>query len=130
LAGTPSTPILAIATGSMVPTFERGTLVLLEKATPDQIHVGTIIAFHVSCLPAPTVHRVYKILVAGPSAVYLTKGDHNPSPDPCDVPYSNVIGRAVVWVPYLGYLILDPLFAAALIVLVVVSMALIRKPRP
>jgi signal peptidase I len=128
-AGTPSTPILAIATGSMVPTFERGTLILLEKATPDQIHVGTIIAFHVSCLPAPTVHRVYKILVAGPSPVYLTKGDHNPSPDPCDVPYSHVIGRAVVWVPYLGYLILDPLFAAALIVLAVVSVALIREPR-
>jgi signal peptidase I len=129
VAGTPSTPVLAIATGSMVPTFERGTLVLLEKATPDQIHVGTIIAFHVSCLPAPTVHRVYKILVAGLSPVYLTKGDHNPSPDPCDVPYSHVIGRAVVWVPYLGYLILDPLFAIALIVLAAVSATLVRKPK-
>lgn len=129
IAGTPSTPILAIATGSMVPTFHRGTLVFLEKATPEQIRVGTIVAFDVSCLPAPTVHRVYKILVAGPSPIYLTKGDHNPGPDPCDVPYSHVIGRAVIWVPYLGYLILDPLFAAALIVLAVVSTALVREPR-
>lgn len=127
VAGTPSTPILAIATGSMVPTFHRGELVVIEKASPSQIHVGTIIAFHVSCLPAPTVHRVYKILIAGPFPVYLTKGDANKAPDPCDVPYSHVIGRAVVWVPYIGYLILDPLFAAALIVLGVVSMALIRE---
>jgi hypothetical protein len=67
--------------------------------------------------------------VAGPSPVYLTKGDHNPTADPCDVPYSHVIGRAVVWVPYLGYLVLDPLFAAALIVLAVVSVALAREPR-
>lgn len=129
VAGTPSSPFLAIATGSMVPTFERGTLVLIEKASPDQIHVGTIIAFHVSCLPSPTVHRVYKILVTGSSPVYLTKGDANPSPDPCDVPYSHVIGRAVVWVPYVGYLILDPLLAAGLIVLAVISAALIRPSK-
>lgn len=129
VAGTPSTPILAIATGSMVPTFHRGTLVVIEKATPSEIHVGTIIAFDVSCLPAPTVHRVYKILQTGPSPVYLTKGDANPSPDPCDVPYSHVIGRAVVWVPYLGFLILDPLFAVALIVLVALVLALVPRSR-
>jgi len=128
IAGTPSTPILAIATGSMVPTFHRGTLVLLEKATPGEIHVGTIIAFDVSCLPAPTVHRVYKILQSGSSPVYLTKGDANPSPDPCNVPYSHVIGRAVAWVPDLGFLILDPLFAVALIVLVALVVALVPRP--
>lgn len=129
LAGTPSTPILAIATGSMEPIFQRGTLVLIEKATSSEIHVGTIIAFDVSCLPAPTVHRVYKILQSGPSPVYLTKGDANPAPDPCDVPYSHVIGRAVAWVPYVGFLILDPLFAVALIVLVALTLALVRHPR-
>ncbi len=129
VAGTPSTPILAIATYSMVPTFERGTLVLIEKASPEQIHVGTIIAFHVTCLPSPTVHRVYKILVSGPSPVYLTKGDANPSPDPCDVPYSHVLGRAVLWVPYVGYLILDPLLAGGLILLAVLSAALIRPAK-
>lgn len=129
VAGTPSSPFLAIATGSMVPTFHRGTLVVIEKASPAEIHVGTIIAFHVSCLPAPTVHRVYKILVSGSSPVYLTKGDANPAPDPCDVPFSHVIGRAVYWIPDVGYLILDPLLAAALIVLAVVSLTLLRDPR-
>jgi len=129
LAGTPTTPLLAIATGSMEPTFTRGTLVLIQKATPSEIRVGTIIAFDVSCLPAPTVHRVYKILQSGPSPIYLTKGDANPSPDPCDVPYSHVIGRAVAWVPFVGFLILDPLFAVALIVLVALVLALVRQPR-
>ena len=116
-----SPPLLAIASGSMVPALERGTLVVLEHATPGSIHVGTIIAFHVSCLPSPTVHRVVKILQNGSAPVYQTKGDANPSADPCPVPYADVVGRVVGIVPYVGLLILDPLFAGAAIVLIILG---------
>lgn len=117
--GTPQ-PVLAIATGSMVPTLERGTLVVIEHVSAPQITVGTIIAFHVACLPAPTVHRVIRIVHPGPNWVFQTKGDANPSQDPCTVPYSAVLGAVVLIVPYVGLMILDPLFAAAVVVLVVV----------
>lgn len=117
--GTPQ-PFLAIATGSMVPTLERGTLVVIEHVSAAEITVGTIIAFRVACLPAPTVHRVIKIVHPGPDWVFQTKGDANPSQDPCTVPYSSVIGAVVLIVPYVGFMILDPLFAAAIVVLVVV----------
>jgi len=116
-----SPPMLAIASGSMVPTLERGTLVILERASPDSIHVGTIIAFHVSCLPSPTVHRVTKVLQNGSSPVYQTKGDANPSPDPCTVPFGAVIGRVVLIVPFLGLMVLDPLFTGAAIVLIILA---------
>jgi signal peptidase I len=115
--GTPSSPILVIASGSMVPTFERGTLVVIHHLSPSAIHVGTIIAFNVACLPNPTVHRVVKIVSAGPNWVYQTKGDANPVQDPCTVPYSAVLGAVFLNVPYVGYLVLDPLFAVALVVL-------------
>jgi signal peptidase I len=116
-----SPPMLAIASGSMVPTLERGTLVVLERAPPSAIRVGTIVAFHVSCLPAPTVHRVTRILQNGSSPVYQTKGDANPAPDPCPVPYGDVIGKVVAIVPFLGLLVLDPLFAGAAIVLILLA---------
>lgn len=112
-----SQPLLAIASGSMVPTFERGTLVVIEHVAPSAITVGTIIAFSVGCLPSPTVHRVIRIVSSGPNWVYQTKGDANPVQDPCTVPYSDVHGAVILNVPYLGFLILDPLFAGALIVL-------------
>lgn len=115
-----STPLLAIATGSMVPTLERGTLVVIHHVSPSEITVGTIIAFNVACLPAPTVHRVISIVSSGPNWVYQTKGDANLVKDPCTVPYRDVLGAVAVSVPYVGFLILDPLFAAALVVLVVV----------
>jgi signal peptidase I len=125
-----SPPLLAIATGSMVPALPRGTLVVLEHASPGSIHVGTIIAFHVSCLPAPTVHRVYRILHGGSSPLYLTKGDANPSPDPCNVPYTDVVGRVVASVPVVGLLVLDPLLDAAVVVLIILLALLVpRKDR-
>ena len=115
-----ATPFLAIATGSMVPTFHRGEFVVIEHVAPSAIHVGTIIAFSVSCLPSPTVHRVIEIVSTGPNWVYQTKGDHNPVEDPCTVPYSHVLGKAVFYVPDLGFLILDPLLAAFVVAAIIV----------
>ncbi len=113
-------PLLAIATGSMSPTLERGTLVVVEHASPDQIHVGTILVFDVGCLPAPTVHRVIRIVDSGPNWVYQTKGDANKVQDPCTVPYADVRGIVLAHVPDLGYFILEPLFAASVVALLVV----------
>ncbi|HTT44749.1 MAG TPA: signal peptidase I [Thermoplasmata archaeon] len=114
-----STPVLAIASGSMVPTFERGDLVVVQHIDASSIHVGTIIVFSVACLPSPTVHRVVKIVSVGPNWVFQTKGDANRAQDPCTVPYTAVHGSVVGEVPYLGYLILDPLFAGAVLTLAI-----------
>jgi len=124
-----SSPVLAIATGSMTPTLPRGELVVIHHVAPTSITVGTVIAFHVSCLPAPTVHRVIRIVSTGPNWVYQTKGDANPSEDPCTVPYSQVLGAVAVALPYLGFLVLDPLFAAALVVVVMVGALAWREER-
>jgi signal peptidase I len=124
-----TTPFLAIATGSMVPTFTRGEFVVVEHVAPTAIHVGTIIAFSVSCLPSPTVHRVIRIVSAGPNWVYQTKGDANPVQDPCTVPYSDVHGAVVFYVPYLGFLVLDPLFAAAIVAVLILVPLLWRSYR-
>jgi signal peptidase I len=116
ILGTPS-PMLAIASGSMVPTFHRGDLVVIHHVGAAAITVGTIIAFRVSCLPAPTVHRVVRVVSSGPDWVYQTKGDANPVQDPCTVPYSDVLGAVTVTVPFVGFLVLEPLFAVSLLVL-------------
>jgi len=125
---TPS-PILAIATGSMVPTLDRGDLVVVEHIAPAAIAVGTIIVFDAPCLPHPTVHRVIRIVSTGPNWVYQTKGDANPVQDPCTVSYANVLGSVVAHVPYLGFLILDPLFAGAVVVVLVLVVVIWRSDK-
>jgi signal peptidase I len=101
-------PILAIATGSMVPVFHRGTLVVIDHVPAAQIGVGTIVAYTSTCLPSPVVHRVVAISNGSGGPVYTTKGDANPSNDPCPVPYAAVLGKVVLVVPYLGFFILSP----------------------
>jgi len=123
--GTPR-PFLAIESGSMTPTFVRGSLVVLEHATPSQIAVGTIIAYSTTCLPSPVVHRVVAIAQGPNGPVYTTKGDANPSDDPCPVPYASVLGRVVANVPYLGWFVLAPELTAGLAVLAALATWLVR----
>ncbi len=126
------TPLLAIATGSMTPTLVRGDLVVIQHVSSAQIAVGDIIAYSGSCLPAPTVHRVISI-TSGPSGpVYTTKGDANPSPDPCPVPYSEVDGRVVAVIPAAGYLLLEPAFTVGAVAVAILIPPVLRRnePRP
>ena len=112
-----------------MPTLNRGDLVVVEHIAPAAITVGTILVFDARCLPAPTVHRVIRIVSTGPNWVYQTKGDANPTQDPCTVSYSQVLGSVVAHVPYLGFLILDPLFAGAVVVVLILSVVVWRGGR-
>jgi signal peptidase I len=113
------TPLLAIASGSMTPTLVRGDLVMIQHVAPDQISVGTIVAYLGTCLPAPTVHRVVAISGSASQPVYQTKGDANPSPDPCPVPYSEVLGKVVGTLPIMGYFVLQPVLTVGVVGLAV-----------
>lgn len=103
--------LYAIASGSMVPTFTRGELVLVEAVpAPGDLRVGEIIAYNGPYLSpsGPVVHRILRITHNSSGYVFTTKGDHNPSPDPRPVLFSQVDGVVIGAVPILGYLILSP----------------------
>ncbi|MCI4322526.1 MAG: signal peptidase I [Thermoplasmata archaeon] len=131
--------VLAIASGSMVPTLNRGDLVFLTRVTsPDQLQVGDIAAYNAPYLSTegPVVHRIIAIHYNGSTPIYTFKGDHNPSPDPRPVQFYQIEGKFVGSVPLVGYLVLSPALAIALIlVLALVSLYRStsepgRRPRP
>jgi signal peptidase I len=132
--------LYAIASGSMVPTFYRGELVLIRPVgAPADLSVGEIIAYDAPYLSTegPVVHRIVHIARNGTQFVFTTKGDANPSPDPRPVNFSQVVGAFVGGVPVIGYLILSPSLLAA-VVSVVFLVAIFRtspasrrvRPRP
>jgi signal peptidase I len=113
--------LYAIASGSMVPTFYRGELVLIRPVGgPSALAVGEIIAYDAPYLSTlgPVVHRIIKIEHNGSRYAFTTKGDANPSPDPRPVNFSQVVGVFVGGVPVIGYLILSPSLLAALVAIV------------
>lgn len=89
--------------------FNKGDVLLVVKAKPEELKVGDVIVFRVSGQKYPIIHRIIEIGEEGGS--YLTKGDHNPAPDgrwPL-VTYGQIEGKAVFKVPAIGFIKVIPL---------------------
>ncbi|MGG3470165.1 signal peptidase I [Neobacillus pocheonensis] len=98
--------IYVVLTGSMVPVFDPGSIVIDKKIKPEQIVPKDIVTF---IDPRDSnkliTHRVVQITNKNGSLSFITKGDANDSNDPFVVPAGNVIGKVNYWVPYLGYIL-------------------------
>lgn len=100
------TPMVVLS-GSMVPYFNPGDLLLLERTDPAQVNVGDVIAFHPPNSKDEmtfVTHRVVDIIEKNGTLYFRTKGDNNDDEDPFLVPQQNVYGRAVFSIPKLGFL--------------------------
>ena len=111
----------AIATGSMVPTYPPGTLVVTEPvAAVGDLHAGDVIAYNGPYLSpnGPVVHRILHIGLNGSVMQITTMGDHNPRPDPRRVLFCQVEGKVVGAVPYVGYFVLSPALTIGVLAMV------------
>jgi len=94
--------------------FDKGdVLVILAAKKPSDINVGNVIVFNAD-RKYPIIHRVIAIQATRSNSTtmsyfYMTKGDHNPIPDPWITPYNRVEGRAVFRIPYIGYIKVIPI---------------------
>lgn len=89
-----------VLTGSMTPAFPVGGLIYVRGVSPAQVRVGDPITFRLSGTMVVT-HRV--VAKDEANRIFRTKGDANRAADDFSVPYANLIGRAVVCIPLLGY---------------------------
>ena len=86
--------------------FNKGDIMVLYGTKAENIKKGDIIVFSTSLRPEPIIHRVMQI--SGEEAVpaFTTKGDHNAQSYSfeTDIPSSSLYGRAVLRIPYIGYI--------------------------
>jgi signal peptidase len=82
---------VAVSSGSMATTFEKGDLVLMQaiNKTPS---IGEIIQFNVPSRNLPVVHRVYEVTPVG----YVTKGDFRPVKDDWIVKGEQIQAKAII----------------------------------
>ena len=97
---------LAIASGSMHPEFDRGSVVIVERTDDkydnyDKLKEGEIIAY--KCENSIVVHRLIKIIKTNDETFYYTKGDANDNEDNYPIIKENIIGIVRIKVPYIGY---------------------------
>jgi signal peptidase I len=97
---------LIIGGGSMEPSLQLGTAVVVDPVAPTDIHVGDIVSLRSgSELKSIFTHRVTRIVPHDGTIWIETKGDANKAVDPSITSTANVIGRVSVAIPYAGYLL-------------------------
>jgi signal peptidase len=94
---------IAIASNSMYPTFERGSVAIIQKVDEDysKLKVGDIIAYHYQ--NRIIAHRIAKITELDGIRYFYTKGDSNNTMDNYVVRQEMIMGTIDAYIPFLGY---------------------------
>jgi len=91
-----------VLTGSMMPEIMPGDIVLIEKASYDEVNVGDVLYFQ-----KESIHIVHRVLVIDEQKwLFQTKGDNNASPDSDWVESGQIRGIVKGKIPYIGKIIL------------------------
>ena len=93
-----------VQSGSMEPAIKTGAMVVIKPS--DEYKVGDVIMFgEDTATKVPTTHRIVADEVRSGVFYYTTKGDANEDPDPQQVKQSEVIGKVLFSISYLGYVL-------------------------
>lgn len=96
---------VAVLSGSMSPTFDRGDAVVIKKLTKaekDELQKGDVIQF--TSGSKFVVHRIVEIdNDQYGNRVFVTKGDHNNGIDASEVAYDQIVGEVSFVIKYIGY---------------------------
>lgn len=89
--------------------FNTGDIMVLYGTKPENVKVGDVIVFSTSARPDPIIHRVIKVWNDENNQLFFqTKGDHNGAINSVvnegKISKDRYIGRAVIRIPYLGWI--------------------------
>ena len=144
----PESPLRAVSSGSMRPTYNVGDLLVIQNIPSENLQVDDVIVFEVSTRSYDIVHRIIEIQYRSQDGklYFRTKGDNNLSADywrgsECwngMIPQENVIGKVIFSLPLVGYIslavtgspygILIILGVILLIILISIPFGEIKKP--
>ncbi len=93
--------MIAIASNSMVPIYERGDAIVFEKVDGGNIEIGDIVVFKRNMIIV--AHRIVKIKEESSKRYFYTKGDANNAADTGFVEEKDMMGVVRRVVKYIGY---------------------------
>jgi signal peptidase I len=110
-----------VLTGSMEPAISPGDAVVVDGVDPATIVAGDVITFERSAAnDIPTTHRVVEVVTGDAGLAFVTKGDANEDVDTSVVTPDRVVGKVVLTIPFIGYVVQfvnSPLGFVALVVI-------------
>ena len=95
-----STPVVAVFSESMEPTYYKGDMIIVQDT--GDYSIGDIIVYDVSERRFPIIHRIITI---NPDGTYETKGDNNTGQLQFEhnIDQDRIHGRSILRIPLLGW---------------------------
>jgi signal peptidase len=115
--------IFVVESGSMQPTIKTGSLIFVKPET--DYNIGDIITRTTSDPKVTITHRIVSKKEVNKQEIFDTKGDANNAPDGANFPKSNIIGKELVHIPYIGYPVGYAKTTPGLILLIIVPAVII-----
>jgi len=121
--------MFVVSSGSMEPTIKVGSLAVIQAKSDYQVQ--DVITFQndpkvdFKKPGSTTTHRIVEIKKVADKTMYVTKGDANNTPDSENRIPSLVLGKVILAVPYVGYLIAFAQTQVGLIILIVIPATMI-----
>ncbi|MEM2866803.1 MAG: signal peptidase I [Candidatus Hadarchaeales archaeon] len=96
--------VTTVLSGSMSPSLEVGDVVVVREVSPSSVGPGDVIQFGRE--GEAVIHRVVEVRQEGGNWFFITKGDANSSPDPTPVSSSQLMGKMVLQIPKVGWIVI------------------------
>lgn len=94
--------LYTVITGSMSPTFEAGSLIIVKHGNDGVYQKGDILAYLTDGESVLVTHRIMEVRQDGEGFSYITRGDANNIDDLQPVTQKQAVGRVVFWINGLG----------------------------
>lgn len=122
--------IYIVESGSMSPTLQIDSMILVKEMSKEEIKSGDIITYYSNNGDIRVTHRVVEVINNGEN--FITRGDANNVNDPSLLDGNKVIGKVITTIPLVGkiFKILSTRLAMALIISMGILWIIIPKIFP
>jgi signal peptidase I len=130
-----SIPVVAVESNSMVPTFSKGDILIIQGILKEELKVSDIIVFAVPGQSIPVVHRIIKINSDG---TFQTQGDANNGQLDFEksINHDQIYGKMVFMIPFLGWVkiglvqyVLPNIFIVIVLIAIIAFIYFIKQDR-
>ena len=90
-----------VLTGSMSPTIKPGSLIIVKPEKVEKLKVGDVITFKNQNSSNITTHRI-KSIQNESNLQFITQGDANNIEDPMPISENLIIGKVIMFIPFIG----------------------------
>jgi signal peptidase I len=95
-----------VKSGSMAPAYQPGSVILIGPTDPRAVRAGDVISYRAPSQSQSQIitHRVIEVRESSRGPQFVTQGDANQTPDTRAVEASELKGRVLLSVPWIGQL--------------------------